>query len=226
MESLGAGVPLRIMPLGASITYGQASSDQNGYREALRKSLTEAGNPVNMVGSRANGNMKDNDVEGWPGWRVLEIHAKANESLPTYKPNVVLINAGTNDAVQDFNITTTGDRMESMVEDIFKYSPRAVVVLSTLIFNQNPAYETRVRNVNEQYRNVVRKQRGKGRKIIVAEMHEANGPGNSDMADETHPNDIGYRKMANIWYSALLQVSDNGWLQRPEPVAGLPDNGP
>jgi hypothetical protein len=51
---------LRIMPLGASITYGYASSDGNGYRKHLRDQLRYAGWKVNMVGSQVGGNMNDN----------------------------------------------------------------------------------------------------------------------------------------------------------------------
>lgn len=50
---------LRVMPLGASITQGQASSDNNGYRKALRQQLRWKGWKVNMVGSRRHGDMRD-----------------------------------------------------------------------------------------------------------------------------------------------------------------------
>lgn len=51
---------LRIMPLGASITQGYLSSDNNGYRKLLREQLRYSGWPVNMVGSLADGTMLDN----------------------------------------------------------------------------------------------------------------------------------------------------------------------
>lgn len=50
---------LRILPLGASITWGQASSDGNGYRKFLRDQLRFDGWNVNMVGSRNGGTMND-----------------------------------------------------------------------------------------------------------------------------------------------------------------------
>lgn len=51
---------LRVMPLGASITQGYLSSDNNGYRKVLREQLRYSGWPVNMVGSLADGTMLDN----------------------------------------------------------------------------------------------------------------------------------------------------------------------
>jgi hypothetical protein len=50
---------LRILPLGASITAGYLSSDNNGYRKALRAQLRHAGWAVNMVGSVSTGTMHD-----------------------------------------------------------------------------------------------------------------------------------------------------------------------
>ena len=55
----GGSFYLRILPLGASITYGYMSSDGNGYRKALRDRLRFDGWNVNMVGSRSGGTMND-----------------------------------------------------------------------------------------------------------------------------------------------------------------------
>ncbi|KAK3353281.1 SGNH hydrolase-type esterase domain-containing protein [Lasiosphaeria hispida] len=218
-------VPLRIMPLGASITWGQASSEGNGYRAELRYQLTSAGNVVNMVGSRQHGNMADSDVEGWPGFRIDQVHQKAREVVPQWKPNVFLINVGTNDAVQSRNISTAGERMEQMINDLYSMSPRATVLLSTLLLNRNPATERNVQSINQQFTSLIPKLRMAGRRIILVDMRSDQGPVDGDLFDETHPNDSGYRKMANIWYTGLFQASDLGFLQGAEAVPGVPDNG-
>ncbi|KAK0715173.1 carbohydrate esterase family 3 protein [Lasiosphaeris hirsuta] len=218
-------VPLRIMPLGASITWGQASSDGNGYRAELRYQLASAGNVVNLVGSRQHGNMADSDVEGWPGFRIDQVHQKALDFVPQWKPNVFLINVGTNDAVQSRNISTAGERMEQMINDLYNMSPRATVLLSTLLLNRNPATERNVQSINQQFTALVSKLRNAGRSIVLADMHSDRGPVDSDLFDETHPNDVGYRKMANVWFTALFQANDLGLLQGAEVVPGVPDNG-
>jgi len=51
---------LRILPLGASITQGVQSSDENGYRKLLRQQLRWKGWKVNMVGTKNEGTMSDN----------------------------------------------------------------------------------------------------------------------------------------------------------------------
>jgi hypothetical protein len=55
-----------------------------------------------MIGSVSLGTMDDNQVEGWPGYRIEQVAEKAELSLPEL-PNVVAILAGTNDAWQDFD---------------------------------------------------------------------------------------------------------------------------
>jgi hypothetical protein len=60
-QSVG-DVELRILPLGASITWGLKSETHNGYRKYLRDQLRFDGWEVNMVGSKhdPDSTMKDN----------------------------------------------------------------------------------------------------------------------------------------------------------------------
>jgi lysophospholipase L1-like esterase len=215
------------MPLGASITYGTDSTDGNGYRAHLRDALVARGNAVNMVGSRAAGDMVDHDVEGWPGLRIGQVHAKAvaAASLPLWRPTVVLVNAGTNDATQGWEVDGAGQRMESMMRDVWAVSPRAVVVLSTLLVNLGVEAERNVLVINRQYGELAWRLRAEGKRVVLADMHGPDGPLRGDMDDDTHPNDVGYGKMAGIWFRALEEASEAGWLQAPEWVPGVPDNG-
>lgn len=53
---------LRILPLGASITFGVDATEPNtgnGYRKFLRDQLRYEGWQVNMVGSKSSGTMRD-----------------------------------------------------------------------------------------------------------------------------------------------------------------------
>lgn len=116
--SVGNGTLLRIMPIGASITWGQGSSDGksfnqqyckrkgvsialikiagNGYREKLQNSLIASGNPVQYVGSQQSGTMANNLTEGYPGLRIEQVHPKVLPALTRFLPNLVLILLGSN----------------------------------------------------------------------------------------------------------------------------------
>lgn len=67
-DDVSGGVELRILPLGASITAGQGSSDGNGYRSYLQQDL--AGTTMQYVGSLRSGSMTDNYHEGHSGFTI------------------------------------------------------------------------------------------------------------------------------------------------------------
>ncbi|KAL2819388.1 hypothetical protein BJX63DRAFT_428611 [Aspergillus granulosus] len=211
--------PLRILPLGASITWGLASSDNNGYRKALRDQLRSDGFDVNMVGSRSNGEMADNDVEATSGYIIDEVRAAAANSL-IYKPNVVLINAGTNDCRRNLAIDTAGERMRALIMDLLTAPDMShtLIVLSTLLQSGNEITMSNQPLVNAQYRNLVTDLRGKGHNIVLAEMDPQDGEGSNRLtypdsfADVTHPNDQGYKIMASIWYDAIKAAVSQGMI--------------
>lgn len=235
-QPIANNVHLRIMPLGASITFGFRSSDGNGYRDELQLLLQKSGSKnVEYVGSRQHGSMAENSVEGWPGLRIDQVLPKAQASVPVDLPNVVLLNLGTNDCVQNWNMDNTtrnsttapeltanatytvGSRMRMMVEDVLQWSPNATVVMSTLINNKVPATQTRVEDANEQFRAVAADLQGRGQKVVLAEMTSAaGGPNMTTMSDITHPNDVGYAMMANRWYLALVEASNKGMITAPQ----------
>jgi len=226
-DAIAGGVALRPMPLGASITQGLYSSDSNGYRDDLRLMLRTAGNPVNFVGNQQIGSMADNQHEGWPGFVLADITNKAKASVPKWLPNLVLINAGTNDAIQNRSVATAGQRMQTMVDYVLATVPDATVLLSTLIVNANADTEKHVEAINDQYRALVVKMAAAGKHVLLAEMHGADGPTKDELADGvTHPNDAGYEKMARIWFRTVQQASALGWIKKPHAVKDLPDNGP
>ncbi|KAE8404115.1 SGNH hydrolase-type esterase domain-containing protein [Aspergillus pseudonomiae] len=218
-------VPLRILPLGASITWGVNSASGNGYRGPLRGKLTSAGWEVDMVGTKHHGNMKDDNVEAHSGDTIDQVKAAAQGSLK-YKPNVVLINAGTNDCRRNISIPGAGERMRSLIESILKAEDThdATIVLSTLIPSVQKMTEANRPNVNRQYRSLANKMQKDGVRIVLADMDPETDDDNNRLsypkdyttngvADDTHPNEQGYAKMANVWYKAILEASDRGFIQ-------------
>jgi hypothetical protein len=61
--------PVRIMPLGDSITKGSGSTSFNGYRRPLFKKLEAASHSIDFVGSQLDGSIDfDRNHEGRSGW--------------------------------------------------------------------------------------------------------------------------------------------------------------
>ncbi|OQV02355.1 hypothetical protein CLAIMM_07568 isoform 2 [Cladophialophora immunda] len=205
-------IALRLMPLGGSVTYGQGSTDGNGYRGHLRQLLLLNGYEIDMVGSRKAGSMENNENEGWRGYRIDQILAKAEKSLLTHMPNVFTVNAGSNDCIQDFEIDGAGERIRKMLETLWGRCPDAIIILSTLLMTAHGSTEQRVLRVNAQLANLVEKHLNTHRKIVLADMHGATGPQLCDFVDGIHPNDIGYQKMASIWYQGIQEAVTRGFL--------------
>ena len=84
---------LRILPIGASIMFGYASTDKNGFRASLRSQLVANGAPVNFVGELQSGSMVDNDNSGFIGLRLDQIFTPLEHALP-WLPNLILVNIG------------------------------------------------------------------------------------------------------------------------------------
>jgi lysophospholipase L1-like esterase len=200
------------MPLGGSITYGVGSSDGNGYRKALRDLLHPHNYTVTMVGSRRSGTMTNNEHEGWRGFRIDQIENKSRASLEAYRPNLVTVNAGSNDCIQDLEIDSFGVRLESMLEHLWSVSSCSTIVLSTLLVALDKEVDSRVRMANKQIRKSVEVLAGQGRRITLADMYGPGGPDLDDLIDGVHPNDLGYRKMADIWYKGVTEASVKGFL--------------
>src|SRR5689334_13802099 len=66
-QAAAAATPLRVMPLGDSITWGVGSPSGNSYRSFLANKLTAEGHTLDFVGSGRNGTMSDPDNEGHSG---------------------------------------------------------------------------------------------------------------------------------------------------------------
>lgn len=204
------------MPLGGSITQGVGSSDLNGYRKSLLELLQSCGCDIRMVGSRKTGSMEANDHEGWRGFRIDEIEKKAKKSVAKFKPNIFTVNAGSNDCLQSFEIEAFGKRTSDLLEYLWLASPQSTVILSTLVINADQRVDSRVLRVNDQIRALIEQKSASQKRVVLADMYTGEGPEIHDLVDGTHPGDVGYKKMAWIWFNSIQEAAVKGFLQEPE----------
>ncbi|KAI1765641.1 carbohydrate esterase family 3 protein [Hypoxylon sp. FL1150] len=208
-------VDLRILPLGASIVWGLESSDGNGFRLPLRSQLRYEGYNVNMVGTLSHGTMKDNDVEATPGYVITQIHTSA-ESCYAYKPNVVVINAGTNDCVDDVDTANAYIRLQSMIEDLWtNIGNDTVIIMSTILINAVESINTCSTAVNEDYRSLVSSLQADGRPIYLTEFDDWITIDDIG-SDGTHPTDTGYKRMAGAFYATIAEADQDGAIKAPQ----------
>lgn len=214
-----APVPLRIMALGASVTFGTGSSTGNSYRSDLRNMLVAAGQTVNFVGEFTNGNFTNDQVEATPGFTISEIADLASRSTPQFQPNLVLMDAGTNNCNNGGLVPDAGANVTAMINGIFAQSPGATVILTTVLAHKDPAQDACRVDINSQYSTLVPQLAATGAKVTLVDMRSADGPTLADLADERHPNDVGYQKMATVWFQGIQQVMSQNF------IAAAVDNG-
>ncbi|WP_327046586.1 GDSL-type esterase/lipase family protein [Microbispora sp. NBC_01189] len=221
---------MRVMPLGDSITLGVGSPTSSSYRISLQRSLGYQGLGYDFVGSQASGGNPpgspggggpaiDLDHEGHSGWRVDQIQASAQGWLQVYRPDVVLLHLGTNDMIQDYLATTAVDRLMSLTDLVFTVRPQATVIVSTLVPSRTPAIDARIRQFNQRLPGLVRGRVSAGRHLVLVDMSSVT---KADIADDVHPNDNGYTKMAKVFNLGILNGVNAGWITGSPPGAGSP----
>lgn len=226
---LADGIPLRVMFLGASITRGEVSDGDRGYRKHIRDKLTSWGNPVNFVGFTRFGDWEDNDVEGYGAHRIRKIHLHAQQAVPALRPNLVLVQVGTSDCFQKDDIGYIITRMRDLANVIIDSAPEATVILSTLATTPHPQVEPCMLSANAQIRQVANDLIREKKKVALAEMHYDQGlpdrPKPEDIGpDRIHPTNEGYIMMGDVFLEKIREVAEKGLLERPVDN-GIPDNG-
>jgi lysophospholipase L1-like esterase len=184
---------------GDSITYGDGSSDKQGYVLKLQ----------NLLGphfGRA-------EVRSWgrPGTVSVEGATKTRETLRWYDPAYVLILYGTNDwhdqqcQGKPASSCYTIGALRDMIEDIKDWD--SLPVLAT-IPPVNPAKTPEGRNRWYDDMNVQIKALAQQQQVVLCDMNaEFKAQPNlaALFADDVHPNDAGYQVMAQAWFKAITR---------------------
>lgn len=193
---------VRVMPLGDSITDG--TQVPGGYRIGLWQRLASGRYTIDFVGSQFNGpgNLGDHDHEGHLGWRVDQIDANVAGWARTYNPRTVLLHIGTNDVLQNYNLSSAPQRLSTLIDHITTALPDADVLVATLIPLANSGQEAAARTYNATIPGIVQ---SKGQRVHLVDMHAQLTT--ADLVDGVHPTAGGYDKMAAAWYAALQTVS-------------------
>ncbi|MFC8510964.1 ricin-type beta-trefoil lectin domain protein [Streptomyces sp. NPDC057411] len=214
--------PLRVMPLGDSITWGVGSSTGNGYRAPLWDGLAADGHPLDFVGTGRAGSMTDPDNEGHSGYRIDQIAALADAALTRYRPNVVTLHIGTNDLQGAFEADTAIARLRSLVDQVTADVPDATVLVASLVVSTSSSEEQHRGAYNQAIPRMVSEAQAAGKHVGYVDMSALT---TADLADPLHPNDAGYRKMADAFRRGVQAADSAGWLRNPAPAPARVQSG-
>lgn len=219
---IAGGAPLRILPLGDSITFGYNEPSGNSYRRDLQCLLSINGNPVSLIGSIKNGDWDNNESDAFNLHTLDEILTAGTPELtlpPHSKPNIILLHAGTVNLVLGVNVTTAPDRLAHLLDFATTHNPDALVVVARVVPNANATVNALIDEYNSHIPDVVsaaaaasrsRHNSGKGGKGKVVLAPLMRGVTLERLPDGTHPDEEGYSIMARHWYEAIVRAAWRG----------------
>lgn len=227
--SAGAAEPLRILPLGDSLTRGNNDINHpdgdipGGYRRSLDAAMMSTGVPHDFIGSRSDNAAPDMDPhhEGNPGWRTDELLAIAPAAIAD-EPHAVLLLAGTNDILQRVPVATALGNLESLVDTITLADPDLRLFVATIppitqswkhagVTTSEAVLNADAESYNSGLRDIVAQKAGAGRRVELVDLNallvytDAEDPSNDfyQPGDGIHPGQAGYDQMAGLWFAAL-----------------------
>jgi len=202
------------MPLGDSITAGiefidnRRTYDKGGYRTHLWKKLSAIGVAFDFVGSQTDG---PSDItqnhEGHPGWKTSQLIDNIKAWYHAHIPDIILLMSGTNDIVVDHNADITYNRLETLVDILFKLNARLALIVASIPplewSNSRSHLQPLVLSYNSRIPQLVERYKAKGHVSYFADVCSA-------MEEKhligSHPSPSGYEKIAEVWFPVLKKV--------------------
>lgn len=165
---------IKIMPLGDSSVAGTGSSNGGGWRSPLYNLITNTDKrKVDFVGSQVGGPATyDRDHEGHSGWMIgagsfNELSTYAATWMNTYKPDIVILQAGVNDLRTGISASDTASRFDQMVSKIFAAVPNVKLIVGTpLRQTDNTTVTAKVRDFNSRLGAIAQKYSSQGLSLI------------------------------------------------------------
>jgi len=210
----GQPAPVRIMPLGNSITQGDV--EFGSYRRPLWHMLNKLGYNVDFVGStrlhypRHEPLIPDYDMdhEGHRGWRVEHILARIEGEAELEVPDIVLIHLGTNDIFHHQENPGTVEELRRIILRLRELNPQIRILLAQIIPIDDKILFGEVEKLNALLPALAADLSTPLSPVILVDQFTGFDPG-EDTYDGVHPNKKGNIKMAERWHAGLISFLDN-----------------
>jgi hypothetical protein len=202
-QAVSAAAPVRIMPLGDSITAGPGC-----WRAYLWDRLQKTGyTDIDFVGTQPGGGCSvpfDGDHEGHGGFSATGIADQ--DQLPPWlasaRPDIVLMHLGTNDMWGNFRpVENVIAAYSKLVDQMRASNPNMKVLVAQIIPMACPEC-THVVALNNAIPAWAAAKTTAQSPITVVDQWTGFDTA-TDTNDGVHPIDSGFRKMADRWYPAL-----------------------
>ncbi len=243
---------VRILSVGDSITDGYGTD--GSYRKFLYRELTDEGWSVDMTGpnwswgdaeytDEVSGETFSYDAAhcGFSGYAIEEYSGRSGiretvtngNYLEKYSPDIVILQIGTNDVIDNHDIDSAGKRLDTLVTYILDNISEDAALFVTTIPDLDPnredvyawfsayrhsadwsvnfsdeeaeaAVHSQVAAYNSQVRELVaEKQKSGVRNIYSGDIFSVLDDVSTQLKDGVHPNNTGYRLMGKYWAGVI-----------------------
>jgi lysophospholipase L1-like esterase len=224
--------PVKIMPLGDSITAGPGC-----WRAILWHDLQTHGfTNIDFVGSVPDGGCNygytyDGDNEGHGGFAATGI-ASQNQLPPwlaAANPDIVLMHLGTNDMWGGtIPVSSVLAAYTTLVGQMRANNPNMKIIVAQIIPMNPPSCATcaaEVQSLDQAIPGWAAGLTTTQSPIVVVDQWTGFDDATDTVGDGVHPNDAGFQKMADRWYPALSQVL-SGIIPPPPSSSPTPSASP
>jgi hypothetical protein len=204
--------PLRIMPLGDSIT--EAEGGRASYRYWLFRSFADEGRPVDFVGSQTGvyrGAPRfadfDADHEGHWGWTTAQVVRHIDAWAARAGADLVLLLLGTNDG--DSNLEATQANLSTIIASLRTYRRGVTVLIAQVPPVGDPVSGARwpaVPRLNRAIAEVAESLDTADERVVLVDQW-TDFDVRRDTYDGIHANESGERKLAERWRAAIDDVA-------------------
>jgi lysophospholipase L1-like esterase len=201
------GGPPAVMPMGDSITLGadEGGGFRDGYRVALRDRLADEGVAARFVGGETS-EVPDLRHEGHGGWRIDQLRAVVDEVLAAHPPDVVLLQIGTNDIGQGYDLDRAPYRLQELAARICDRRPGVELLVASVL--PIAGLEPQVASFNAWVPGIVAGLQQGGCAARFVDLHAAVPV--TDLFDGVHPRPAGYARMARVWADEVAAAIRRG----------------
>ncbi|MDE7105524.1 MAG: hypothetical protein K2O36_06555, partial [Ruminococcus sp.] len=240
---------IKIMCIGDSITDGYTYEYVGSYRKFIYHNLTEEGYNIDMVGSKGDGWTPtyidsetgesfefDNDNTGYSGYSIINYSGRSGiyetlqstGCLTSEAPDIVTLQIGTNDVIDNYEMEKAGERLEILVDYILENIPDDSVLfispIPQLDPNKSDVYDwfgnyrhsadwseqydditaedwvrKSVASYNTFVNEIVTQKQQEGKNVVFSEAAFEITDVKTQLFDGVHPNNTGYKAMGDYW---------------------------
>lgn len=251
---------VRIMCIGDSITDGYTNDYVGSYRKFIYHDLLRSGYNVDMVGSKGGGWTPtytdeqtgesfefDNDNTGYSGYSIKNYSGRTGiyetlqetDCLASEQPDIVTLQIGTNDVIDNYEIASAGERLEIVVdyilENISENSALFISPIPALDPNRSDVYswfgnyrhsadwqiqyddaeaeanvKAAVENYNAQVKALAEKKNSEGKNVYYSDAALMITDVTTQLFDGVHPNNTGYKLMGQRWAEIIGDYLNGG----------------